>query len=193
MNAQARTQRAPTTGRGPLLCTCRPSVRRPPASAGRRLVLAHRERAEERDDQDRPDQRGQPGCCIGQASGTGYPGGRLPNSSRQACTVALNGFHSAMCRSTVGMFCEGTKAFEMNVSGNSQISPPEVAASGVRTRQADQRADPGEGVAQQEQQAEAGQHLQPVLVGAPADEHRDEGQHDERQRRSARGRRAYGR
>ena len=26
-----------------------------------------------------------------------------------------------------------TNAFEMNVTGNSQISPPEVAASGVRT------------------------------------------------------------
>ena len=68
------------------------------------------------------------GCCIGQASGTGYPGGRLPNSSRQPWTVALKGFHSAMCRSSVGMFSEGTKAFEMNVSYNSQTSPPEVPA-----------------------------------------------------------------
>lgn len=31
------------------------------------------------------------------------------------------------------MFSVGTNAFEMNVTGNSQISPPEVAASGVRT------------------------------------------------------------
>jgi hypothetical protein len=34
---------------------------------------------------------------MGQASDTDCPG--LANSTRQACTVALRGFHSAMCRS----------------------------------------------------------------------------------------------
>src|SRR4051794_25799645 len=68
---------------------------------------------------------------MGQASDGETPG--LPNSVRQACTVALNGFHSAMCRSQGVMLLESTNAFEMNVTGKSQISPPDVAASGVRT------------------------------------------------------------
>src|SRR5215475_1998131 len=66
------------------------------------------------------------GCCIGQEADDETPG--LPNSSRQACTVALNGFHSATRRSH-GVIC----AADTNATGNSQISPPDVAASGVRT------------------------------------------------------------
>src|SRR5690606_26135668 len=72
-----------------------------------------------------------PGCCIGQASEGDTPG--LPKSSRQACTVALNGFQSATCRSQGVIWLESTKALDTNVTGNSHTSPPEVAASGVRT------------------------------------------------------------
>jgi hypothetical protein len=68
---------------------------------------------------------------MGQASEGETPG--LPKSTRQAWTVALNGFQSATCCSQGVILLESTNAFEMNVTGNSQISPPEVAASGVRT------------------------------------------------------------
>src|SRR5215470_4835877 len=71
------------------------------------------------------------GCCIGHAPDVDTPG--LPNSTRLAWTVALNGFHSAMGWSHPTIRLESTNAIETNVTGNSQMRPPEVAASGVRT------------------------------------------------------------
>ncbi len=68
---------------------------------------------------------------MGQASDWDTPG--LPKSSRAAWTVALNGFHSATCRSHGVIWAESTNAMDTKVTGNSQISPPDVAASGVRT------------------------------------------------------------
>ena len=71
------------------------------------------------------------GCCIGHALECTAPG--LPKSTRAACTVALNGFHSATCRSQAVIRTGLTNALDTNVTGKSQIRPPEVAASGVRT------------------------------------------------------------
>lgn len=68
---------------------------------------------------------------MGQASDCDWPG--LANSTRQAWTVALKGFHSAIWRSHGVMWLVSTNAFEMNVTGKSQISPLDVAAFGVRT------------------------------------------------------------
>src|SRR5690606_40743657 len=68
---------------------------------------------------------------MGQACEVETPG--LPKSSRHAWTVALNGFQSAMWRSQGVMLLESTNAFDTKVTGKSQTSPPEVAASGVRT------------------------------------------------------------
>jgi hypothetical protein len=77
----------------------------------------------------------QTGCSMGQAPviEVGMPSMVLPKSCRAACAVALNGFHSATCWRNVGIPVTGTNALEMKVSGKSQIRPPEVAASGVRT------------------------------------------------------------
>src|SRR3954464_11873867 len=68
---------------------------------------------------------------MGEASEADWPG--LANTTRHAWTVALNGFHSATWRSHGVMWLVSTNALEMNVTGKSQISPPDVAASGVRT------------------------------------------------------------
>src|SRR3954453_19848961 len=68
---------------------------------------------------------------MGQAWEVDWPG--LANRTRAAWTVALKGFHSAMCRSHGVMLPVSTNALEMKVTGKSQISPPEGAASGVRT------------------------------------------------------------
>jgi hypothetical protein len=73
----------------------------------------------------------QTGCRIGHACDSETPG--FPNSTRQAWTVALNGFHSAIGWSHPAICPDATNAIEMKVTGNSQISPPDVAASGVRT------------------------------------------------------------
>ena len=74
----------------------------------------------------------QTGCCIGQASDGGRPGVAEQHAA---------GLHGGAERVPLGdvpqpapaCWLESTKALEMNVTGKSQISPPEVAASGVRT------------------------------------------------------------
>ena len=82
----------------------------------------------------------------------------------------------------------------MNVSGKSQISPPEVAASGVRTDRPISAPIQEKAYPSRSSRPKPAEHLAATfVVDAPADEQRDDRQDDQGQRRSARGRRAYGR
>ncbi|CAM5398842.1 hypothetical protein STENM327S_02698 [Streptomyces tendae] len=74
--------------------------------------------------------------------GVGLHHAGLPNSSRRQAliTVALNGFHSAMCRSQGVIWLESTKAFETNVTRNSQMIPHRGRRLRGAHGQTDQRA-----------------------------------------------------
>ena len=61
------------------------------------------------------------------------PPGAPSHSSRISSTTTVNGFTSANTFSASGIESTGTKADEMNVSGNTSMKPSEFAASGVDT------------------------------------------------------------
>ncbi|MBB6418858.1 hypothetical protein HDC93_004460 [Streptomyces sp. AK010] len=81
------------------------------------------------------------------------------------------------------MWLVSTNAWEMNVTGKSQIRPLVVAAPGGPHGHADQGAEAGERVAEQEQQAEGGEDLggvgAAVRPDAPADQQGDHAEDDQ--------------
>ena len=71
------------------------------------------------------------GWCIGKAA-PGASGWSLPQSSRTAWVSDEMGFHSAMKRSTVGIWSVGAKVLARNVIGNMVANMTPLTASTER-------------------------------------------------------------